>query len=78
MDVLGTCPRCDMLSVDQEKGLRGKAGVLLELAQYRRMGGKMHFGVLLAAGEAAGPDEDAGEGFLVRVGHPVVASVRGS
>ncbi len=38
-----------MLSVDQEKGIKGKPGVLLELAQYRRLGGKMHFGVLLAA-----------------------------
>ena len=59
LGVLGACPRCDMLSVDQATGTRGKPDVLLELAQYRRgRGGKMHFGVLLAAA-AAGASEGA-------------------
>lgn len=47
--MLGTCPRCEMLQVDQESGMRGRADILIELAQYRRQGGKMHFGLLLAA-----------------------------
>ncbi|MEW5316353.1 MAG: hypothetical protein WDW38_007732 [Sanguina aurantia] len=50
--VLGTCPRCEMLQVDQSAGVRVKADVLLALAQYRRRGGKVHFGVLLAADSA--------------------------
>lgn len=77
--VLGTCPRCEMLQVDQKTGVRGRADVLMALAQYRRLNGRMHFGILLAqaaggrhgggrdaAGAAAvGSAREAGEGARV-------------
>jgi hypothetical protein len=34
--------------VDQATGIRGRPEVLLALAQYRRLNGRMHFGLLLA------------------------------
>ncbi|EFJ48731.1 hypothetical protein VOLCADRAFT_40621, partial [Volvox carteri f. nagariensis] len=46
-DVLGTCPRCELLQVDPRVGVRRGAEVLVALAQYRRRGGKVQFGVLL-------------------------------
>jgi hypothetical protein len=39
--------------VDQRSGVRGRADVLLALAQYRRFNGRCHFGVLLVAERAA-------------------------
>lgn len=57
--VLGTCPRCEMLQVDQSTGTRGKPEVLLALAQYRRHNGRMHFGILLTA-----DGDDQGSGLL--------------
>ena len=50
MEAVGPCPRCEMLSIDQQTGLRAaKPEILLELARYRRRGGKMMFGAFLAA-----------------------------
>lgn len=46
--------------MDQSAGVRVKADVLVALAQYRRRGGKVHFGVLLAADFVAG-EKVAGE-----------------
>jgi hypothetical protein len=54
LEVLGTCPRCDMLQIEQASGKKCKPDILVELAQYRRLGGKMHFGVLLAAAPGGG------------------------
>ncbi|KAG2491424.1 hypothetical protein HYH03_010212 [Edaphochlamys debaryana] len=50
-EVLGACPRCELLQVDPRSGLRGGSEVLRALAQYRRSrtgGGRVQFGVLLA------------------------------
>ncbi|GIL79431.1 hypothetical protein Vretifemale_8766 [Volvox reticuliferus] len=48
-NVLGTCPRCELLQVDPRVGVRRGAEVLVALAQYRRNGGQVQFGILLAA-----------------------------
>ncbi|GIL77287.1 hypothetical protein Vretifemale_6761 [Volvox reticuliferus] len=48
-NVLGTCPRCELLQVDPRVGVRRGAEVLVALAQYRRNGGRVQFGILLAA-----------------------------
>jgi hypothetical protein len=51
--------------VDQASGKRGRADVLIELAQYRRLGGKMHFGALLAESRTqhgGGSGGDGGDG----------------
>ncbi len=50
-------PWCTCLQVDPTAGARGGPDVLVALAQYRRKGGRLHFGVLLAAvaGQATGP-----------------------
>ena len=61
LDVLGTCPRCDMLQVDQESGIKGGPDILIELARVRRLGGRggrLSFGVLCANAV----DERKGEG----------------
>jgi uncharacterized protein YcbX len=74
--VLGTCPRCEMLQVDQRSGVRGRADVLLALAQYRRFNGRMHFGVLLAAASSE-PDDACGTNCTVElcVGDQIVPCV---
>ena len=57
LTVAGSCPRCEMLSIDQTTGIKAaKPSVLLELATYRRRQGKMHFGVLLSSAESVLPN----------------------
>ncbi|KXZ48630.1 hypothetical protein GPECTOR_26g533 [Gonium pectorale] len=72
-DVLGSCPRCELLQVDPKAGVRERGSqVLLALAQYRRQGGRVQFGVLLAA---AAPAATAGRSAAAGTGNDLAVAV---
>jgi molybdenum cofactor sulfurtransferase len=54
LSVIGACGRCDMVAIDQRTGQRQGSQLLSLLAQERRAGGKLQFGVLLALGAPCG------------------------
>ena len=63
----GPCGRCEMVCTDQDVGKRGGPEPLLTLAAYRRIRGRIHFGILLSQSPAAGP----GHGERLQVGAPL-------
>lgn len=70
MSVVGQCPRCEMVNLDQDTGAGGSEP-LRTLGAYRRDAGKILFGVLLShrAGESPRP-HTLRRGAMVSLGVP--------